>query len=120
MQEKHNFLKQVGASLRPQRHPITRTLLEMTGVLVALQAIIVIVLEIVSARRKRHRQGGSFPHPNLSEVHVGKNRLQIYDYGRDLYDAMLAAIDTAEESIYLETSIWKDDAIGQAFTENLA
>jgi hypothetical protein len=37
---------------------------------------------------------GSFPHPHLGEVRVGTNRLQIYDYGRDLYDAMLAAIDT--------------------------
>lgn len=71
-----------------------RTVLEMTGVLVVLQAIIVIVLEIVSARRKRQRQEGSFPHPHLGEVRVGTNRLQIYDYGRDLYDAMLAAIDT--------------------------
>jgi cardiolipin synthase A/B len=53
-------------------------------------------------------------------VCVGTNRLQIYDYGRDLYDAMLAAIDAARESIYLETYIWKDDAIGQQFKEHLA
>ncbi len=105
---------------RRHRHPIIRILLEMTGVFVALQAITVIILQIVSAQRKRDRPGGSFPHPHLSEVRVGKNSLQIYDYGRDLYDAMLAAIDTAQESIYLETYIWKDDALGQAFKEHLA
>jgi cardiolipin synthase A/B len=105
---------------RRHRLSIMRIVLEMTGVLVALQAIIVIVLEIVSARRKRQRQEGSFPHPHLSEVPVGANRLQIYDYGQDLYDSMLAAIDTAQESIYLETYIWKDDAIGQEFKEHLA
>jgi cardiolipin synthase A/B len=33
---------------------------------------------------------------------------------------MLAAIDMAQESIYLETYIWKDDAIGQEFKEHLA
>jgi cardiolipin synthase len=96
-----------------------RLLLQMTGLFVALQAITVIVLQIVSARRKRQRQEGGFPHPHLDEVSVGKNRLQIYDYGRDLYDAMLAAIDAAQESIYLETFIWKDDAVGRAFKEHL-
>lgn len=120
MQEKHHFLKQVGASLRPQRRSIMRTLLALTGVLVVLQVVIVVILQVVSEQRKRQRQEGGFPHLNLSEVHVGKNRLQIYDYGRDLYDAMLAAIDTAQESIYLETYIWKDDAVGQAFKEHLA
>ena len=87
--------------------------------LVALQAITVIVLQIVSAQRKRLQQPGSFPHPQMREVCVGENKLEIYNYGRDLYDAMLAAIDAAEESIYLETYIWKDDAVGQAFKEHL-
>jgi cardiolipin synthase len=44
----------------------------------------------------------------------------LYSYGRDLYDAMLTAIDAAQESIYLETYIWKDDAVGQQFKEHLA
>src|SRR5690348_8604452 len=105
---------------RRHRLSIMGTLLKVTGALVALQAIVLLVIEIVSARRKRQRQEGRFPHPHLSEVPVGKNRLQIYDYGRDLYDDMLAAIDTAQESIYLETYIWKDDAVGQAFKEHLA
>ncbi len=52
-------------------------------------------------------------------IRVGKNSLQLYDYGKDLYEAMLAAIDEARESIYLETYIWKGDAVGQAFKERL-
>jgi cardiolipin synthase len=80
--------------------------------------LIVIVLQVVSAQRQRPE--GSFPHPHLDEVSVGANCLQIYDYGRDLSDAMLAAIDAAQESIYLETYIWKDDAPGQEFKEHLA
>jgi cardiolipin synthase len=32
---------------------------------------------------------------------------------------MLAAIDAARESIYLETFLWKDDAVGQAFKEHV-
>jgi cardiolipin synthase len=88
---------------RQRRRPsLMRTMLRMTGMLVALQAMIVIVLQVVSAQRQRPE--GSFPHPHLDEVSVGANCLQIYDYGRDLYDAMLAAIDAA----------------GQEFKEHLA
>ena len=107
-------------SFRPQRRSIVRTLLALTGVLFVLQVVTVIILQVVSQQRKHHRQEGSFPHPSFDEVDVGDNHLNIYDYGRDLYDAMLNAIDAAQESIYLETYIWKDDAIGQAFKEHLA
>jgi phosphatidylserine/phosphatidylglycerophosphate/cardiolipin synthase-like enzyme len=86
---------------RQRRRPsLMRTVLRMTGMLAALQAMIVIVLQVVSAQRQRQRPEGSFPHPYLDEVSVGANCLQIYDDGRDLYDAMLAAIDAAQESIY--------------------
>jgi len=119
MQEKHAVLKHVGASLRPQRRFIMRILLALTGLLVALQVIMVILLQVVSEQRKRQRHEGSFPHPSLDEVDVGENRLCVYDYGRDLYDAMLTSIDGAQESVYLETFIWKDDAVGRAFKEAL-
>jgi len=120
MKTKQHGMDPFSTSRRRHRLHIIRTLLEMTGVLVALQAIIVVVLQIVSAQRKRHRQEGSFPHPQIGEVRVGANLLQLYTYGRDLYEAMLAAIDTAQESIYLETYIWKDDAVGQEFKDHLA
>src|SRR6266704_4750238 len=98
---------------------IRRIVMEMTGLLVGLEAITVIILQLVSEQRKQHRPEGGFPHPYLDEVRVGDNTLQIYDYGRDLYDAMLAAIDAAQESVYLETFIWKSDAVGQEFKEHL-
>lgn len=84
-----------------------------------LEAITVIILQLVSVQRRQKRPENSFPHPSLDAVRVGDNTLQIYDYGRDLYDAMLAAIDAARETIYLETFIWKDDAVGQEFKEHL-
>ena len=33
---------------------------------------------------------------------------------------MLEAIDAAQESIYIEMYIWKDDAVGQEFQKRLA
>src|SRR6266566_6474879 len=120
MQRKRHGVKVLAALRKPRRHPIIRILLVLTGLMVLLQAAIIFVLQVITEQRKRHRQEGSFPHPSLDEVQVGDNRLLVYDYGRDLYDAMLAAIDAAQESVYLETYIWKEDEVGQAFKEPLA
>lgn len=119
MPRKTDMMHRLLASRWHRRFSIWRLLLEATGVMVVLEAVVVIILQIVSAQRKHQRQQGSFPHPSLKEVTVGENRLQLYDYGRDLYDAMLADIDAAQESIYLETYIWKGDTVGQKFKEHL-
>ncbi len=86
---------------------------------ITLQVITVVVLGIAAALRKRRKHEVSFPHLQLDEVQVDKNCLQLYGYGRDLYDAMLEAIDNARESIYLESFIWKDDAFGQELKAHL-
>ena len=105
--------------LRSRRFSFKRTILEISGVVVTLQAIVVLILQFVSILRRQQRYQGSFPHLPLEEVNIGKNRVQIYDFGRDLYAHMLQAIDDAHESIYLETYIWKDDFIGQEFKQKL-
>jgi cardiolipin synthase len=106
--------------LRPRRFSIKRMILEIFGFVVTLQAIVVLILQFVSVLRRQHRHQGSFPHMRLEEIDIGENIVQIYDYGRDLYAPMLAAIDAAQESIYLETYIWKDDSIGREFKQKLA
>jgi cardiolipin synthase len=98
---------------------ITQIVLRAIGALFGLQVLTVAILQLVSKLRRKQQQGGGFPHPNLDDVRVGDNTLQIYDYGQYLFDAMLAAIDDAKESIYLETYIWKDDKIGREFKEHL-
>jgi cardiolipin synthase len=95
-------------------------MLTITGALVLVQAITILILQVVTELRKSRRETGSFPHPSFQELQVGDNRLQIYSYGQDLFKAMLAAIDTARESIYLETYLWKSDEVGQAFKDHLA
>jgi cardiolipin synthase A/B len=59
------------------------------------------------------------PRLHQGEVQIGKNALQLYWDGRELYDVMLAAIDGAVESIYLECSLWQDDEVGRAFKRHL-
>ncbi len=100
------------------RHTITRILLRVIGITLLLQVFTVLVLQVVSMRRRKHHKV-SFEHPHLQEVNVGDNCLQIYDYGQDLYGDMLAAIEDARESVYLETYIWKGDEIGQKFKDVL-
>src|SRR6266699_254759 len=99
--------------LRTRRFSFKRIIFQTLGFVVTLQAIVVLILQFVSVLRRQQRYQGSFPHLSLEEVNIGKNRVQIYDYGRDLYAHMLQAIDDAHESIYLETYIWKDDVIGK-------
>ncbi|HWE64092.1 MAG TPA: phosphatidylserine/phosphatidylglycerophosphate/cardiolipin synthase family protein, partial [Chloroflexota bacterium] len=103
----------------PRRLSLRQIVLRAFGVLALVQAPVAAVLMIV-ARNRRKGQSQGFPHTTLPETAAGDNTLQLYSYGRDLYDAMLAAIDGAQESIYLETYIWKDDAVGQSFKEHLA
>ena len=91
----------------------------MLGVL-TVQILTAAVLLVIAALGKRRPHEVSFPHHLFDDVQVGENALQLYTYGRDLYDAMLAAIDAAHESIYVETYIWKADAIGQEFQAHLA
>ncbi|WP_297156514.1 phosphatidylserine/phosphatidylglycerophosphate/cardiolipin synthase family protein [Thermogemmatispora sp.] len=98
---------------------LKRLLLRTLGAILSAQAITLIILQVISRQRKRYLPQGGFPHTRFAEITIGQDHLQLYDYGRDLYDDMLAAIDSAQETIYLESYIWKDDSVGRAFKEHL-
>ena len=89
------------------------------GVMLFLQIITSAVLLVIAALRNHKTHGQSFPRVHCDEVQMGDNYLKLYCYGHDLYNDMLAAIDGAQESIYLETYIWKDDAAGWEFKKHL-
>ncbi len=110
------FRERVLTLLGQRRGPsLSQIVLRAMGALFGLQVLTIALLQLASKLRRKQQQGGGFPHPNLNSVRVGDNNVQLYDYGQYLYDAMLTAIDNAQESIYLETFIWKDDKVGQAF-----
>lgn len=102
-----------------RRFSLKRIILLSFGTMLGLQALVIIILQILTQRRRQHKHDKPFPHPQLGPVEVGKNTLQIYDFGSDLYNAMLAAIDNAQESIFLESFIWKGDETGQKFKDHL-
>ncbi|HLG75625.1 MAG TPA: phospholipase D-like domain-containing protein [Ktedonobacteraceae bacterium] len=106
-------------NVRPRRLIIRTGRIALVVTLV-LQVITASILLLIAALRDRRKRPVRFLHRQLDEVTVGNNRLQLYSYGRDLYDAMLDAIDHAQESIYLESFIWKDDEVGWEFKTHLA
>lgn len=89
------------------------------GGLLSLQLLILSVLMLRSRLRKQRVPPDGFPFIHPPEAQVEHTRLQLYTEGRTLFDDMLAAIEGAQESIFLETYIWKGDVLGQAFKEAL-
>src|SRR5881275_1454528 len=120
MQKIKYFWGKISLLIRPRKFSIKRIVLEIIGFAITIQAVVVLVLEVISIIRRQNRQQGTFPHLSLEEIKIGENTVQIYAYGHDLYESMLSAIDAAQTSIYLETYIWKDDQVGQEFKQKLA
>ncbi len=107
-------------SLLRTRLSVRQILLRVVGIGIVLQIITVAIIWVVSKlRTRKFKKELSFAHLDLNSVRVGENTLQIYTYGRNLYDAMLAAIDEAQDCIYLESFIWKGDAVGEEFKTHL-
>jgi cardiolipin synthase len=103
-----------------QRYSVRRIVLWFSAALVAAQATIIAVLAFISELRKRRAAPADFPHERRQIAEVDSNDVRIYTYGQDLFNAMLAAIDGARETIFFETFIWKGDSVGQTFKERLA
>jgi cardiolipin synthase len=85
-----------------------------------VQLLTVAALMVVTALRKARKPLHGFPFLHLSEVHVGENALRIFSQGQELFDAMIAAVDLAKESVYLESFILKGDAFGRDLRKHLA
>lgn len=101
---------------------LRRVGLKLFAALTLVQAAIVAVLVAMGQLRKR-REGpqGGFPWEDQPEVSLeGGDRLKLYPYGVQLYDAMLDDIRNAKKSIYVGTFIWKGDEVGRRFVTALA
>lgn len=77
------------------------------------------LLILVDQHRKRSRPQGHVVRTSTTPVRVVNSDVQLYTYGEDLYETMLASIEQARDHIYLETFIWKDDPIGRHFKDAL-
>src|SRR5699024_7651569 len=67
--------------------------------------------------QKRGRKTRVAPRPGTFGSKVAHSQLGIYTDGATLYEDMIAAIDSARDSILMETFIWKNDEAGQRFID---
>lgn len=77
-------------------------------------AISVVALDLIKRRDRKQRQA---PRPGTFQAQAEESQLSIYTDGASLYDDMIAAIDSAQHSIFMETYIWKNDEVGQRFID---
>lgn len=87
-------------------------LLWALSALVLAQIVVTTILVATDLVRKRRRAPTAFPWLSLEPVEVEGNELRLYTYGEELYAAMFQAIERAEQQVFFETFIWKDDTVG--------
>jgi len=80
-------------------------------------AAVAAVVTIDERRKRREPPTGEFPHFDPKQAAVDSTEITTYTFGHDLYDDMLEAIESATETVYFETYIWKADDIGYRFRD---
>jgi cardiolipin synthase A/B len=78
------------------------------------------VLTLVDSYRRRGKKAQPFPTTPPKEVRIGDGTVTTYTFGQDLYDDMLAAIESAEVQVLFESYIWKGDEVGEQFKRALS
>ncbi|MGM0385040.1 MAG: phospholipase D-like domain-containing protein [Actinomycetota bacterium] len=98
-----------------------RRVLAWTGLtVITVQVGAALALMAADALRKRRfPPSGRFPRMSPEQVEAHGSRLTVYTDGDELYEAMLADIRGARETILFETYIWKGDEVGKLFKAEL-
>lgn len=99
------------------RRMVLRALGVGAGSLVAAQAVVIGSLVGLDWWQHRGRKQRNAPRPGTFTAQVKDSELDIYTSGATVYDDMIDAIDNAEQSVYLETFIWKNDEVGRRFLD---
>ncbi|MDU1727148.1 MAG: phospholipase D-like domain-containing protein, partial [Cutibacterium avidum] len=102
-----------------QKTTLRRVLHWVAGGTVAAQMATMAGLVVFNGVRRRGRRPYRFPTAPVESLEVGDHQVEIFTFGRDLYAAMIADIEAAQHTIYLETFIWKNDEVGRQFRQAL-
>ncbi|WP_028660930.1 phospholipase D-like domain-containing protein [Nocardioides insulae] len=94
---------------------LRRALLVFFGV----PALLAVVMSVVDSYRRRGKRSRPFPTMQPTSARVGHGEITTYSFGADLYDDMIASIESAERLVLFETYIWKGDEIGERFKQAL-
>lgn len=96
-----------------------RTAYRLALRIVVAQLAFMFGLTFVESLRKKRRSLTRFPTKPPIPVQVDRDEVRVFSYGKDLYHAMIQAIDSAEHHVYFETYIWKGDVWGRRLKEAL-
>ena len=109
-----------GGRLRRRLHTVARAAGWYAAVTSTAQvAAVVGVVAVDEIRKRRNPPPGGYASQPPVAVDVGGSGITTYTSGRDLYEAMLSAIEGAQHTIYFESYIWKADDVGQRFKDAL-
>ena len=110
----------LGRIPQPLRRAITTTATRAAVGVVGVQFATIATLVGYDAVKKRGRKTRSgFPKPGHYAADVAGSDMDVFTFGAELYDDMIAAIDAAERTVYLETYLWKSDDYGKRFLDAL-
>ncbi|MDP9806833.1 cardiolipin synthase [Trueperella bonasi] len=105
---------------RPNRKTAKRAVkYTLGGFLAAQVAAAFAVVAVDEHRKRRNPPTDEFPSMRPRTVHVADSDLTVYTYGEDLYEDMLDAIESAQNTIFFEIYIMKADAVGHRFRNAL-
>jgi len=102
------------------RKKISQTLVRAGVGIVGTQLLTAATVNAIASLYRRHRTPRGFPYLEPTTVEVGENQFTVYTYGAHLYEAMLDAIDNAQDYVYFETFIWKSDEMGHRFLDAIS
>lgn len=91
----------------------------VTGTTAVAQVAAAGALMGYAAVKRRGRRPHRFPTAPVTPIMAGPDEVSIFTFGNDLYDHMLADIESATGTIYFETFIWKADEVGERFRRAL-
>lgn len=99
------------------RRSLRKTAAVIAGAAIAVPVVAAACVAAVDALKRNSRKHRSAPRPGTFHTQVKESPVSIYTDGDTLYDDMLEAIDSASDTILMESYIWKNDAVGQRFVD---
>jgi len=75
------------------------------------------ITSIDALRKQRTTDVHNAPESPALSAELSGNIITTYVYGEHLFEAMLSAIESATDHIYLASYIWKGDEVGQRFKQ---
>lgn len=100
-------------------HPVALFIRRALLLVFGAPILIAIAVTLIDSYRSRGKKSKPFSTLPAKRTEIGDGAVTTYTFGQDLYDDMIAAIESAQQEVLLETYIWKGDEVGEQFKDAL-